>query len=158
MPNFAHKNRVEIYNQYEVSYTEAENLSAALNYAEHNPQVFDYRCPEFELRKLNDATQWRVLPPAKEQEATCLECGNELTLVRPGKHQCDHCEHQAARRSERFHSSDLVDPDEVGSSEYRAIYDVLDEVEGITVAEVLAICQEFQSHADAIIQRLTRES
>lgn len=27
-----------------------------------------------------------------EDSATCLECGNELELVRPGKHQCNFCE------------------------------------------------------------------
>jgi hypothetical protein len=27
-----------------------------------------------------------------ESEGTCCECGNPVVEVRPGKHQCDHCE------------------------------------------------------------------
>ncbi len=27
-----------------------------------------------------------------EENIKCIDCGNKLTLVRPGKHQCDHCE------------------------------------------------------------------
>lgn len=26
------------------------------------------------------------------EQATCAVCGNEMQAVRPGKHQCDHCE------------------------------------------------------------------
>jgi hypothetical protein len=31
-----------------------------------------------------------------EPESKCAECGNNLTLVRPDKHQCDYCEGMAA--------------------------------------------------------------
>ncbi len=31
-----------------------------------------------------------------QTESKCAECGNKLTLVRPGKHQCDYCEGMAA--------------------------------------------------------------
>jgi hypothetical protein len=48
-----------------------------------------------------------------EDEGTCMACGNPLQLVRPGKHQCDHCETDArtnrvmeqALASERFRAT-----------------------------------------------------
>lgn len=46
---------------------------------------------------------WRVyLGPEKEDGpvSKCGECGLPLTVVRPGKHQCDHCENEAFYRGQ----------------------------------------------------------
>ncbi len=35
---------------------------------------------------------YEILPDPGEEDAWCSECGRKMTLVRPGKHQCDTCD------------------------------------------------------------------
>jgi nucleosome binding factor SPN SPT16 subunit len=46
----------------------------------------------------------------------------------------------------------LASPDDVGSAEYRAIYELLEGAE--TRDEALAICEEFRSYAEQIAEEL----
>ncbi len=51
----------------------------------------------------------------------------------------------------------LRDPDEVGASEYRAIYDTIEESEPEDASHALAIVEEFENWARAIKANLEEE-
>lgn len=43
-----------------------------------------------------------------DETATCGQCGGTLQLVRPGKHQCDHCETVARLEAQRDEAAKLA--------------------------------------------------
>jgi hypothetical protein len=43
-----------------------------------------------------------------DEDAICGQCGGTLQLVRPGKHQCDHCETVATLEDRRDEAAKLA--------------------------------------------------
>lgn len=144
--------KLEIYDTYEVACQNPEMIQEAISYAVANPRVYDYRGPTYAVRKLEHkqcrVVQGKVAP--EDESATCCECGSQLTLVRPGKHQCDTCENNAP---EGYGHLGLKVPHELMSAEYSALYELLEDTTE-TQAEALVVCREIIEHAGKVIDQL----
>jgi hypothetical protein len=89
--NHEHTSRIQIYQEYEVDYNHAGAIREVVAHATNEPEIFDYRCAEYEFRKLTDTPHCRIVT-AEEEKSWCGACGAAMTHVRPGKWQCDACD------------------------------------------------------------------
>ena len=71
------------------------------------------------------ALQMYCALPGEDLQHTCGDCGSELTLVRPGKYQCDYC---AAAMSAQMSEMDVISTDVIPFDDTAA--DAGDELPG----------------------------